>query len=185
MRLDGQHRHSRRLAPHSIVIARTHAKRISTMRQICVERRPPRPCIHPVAVESLQLVSVLHLLRRHKTQPRIVEFVVAVPWRHPQVFHRSLRCIIHAHSLNRDLRRYTIHRHVFRIDPRNPLQRRKPQRPIAQTHGCRMAAAAAFADAHPIRHAKAHHLRSRPALRHAIEIVASRTIHAGVRANPQ
>ncbi len=185
MRLNRQLRSCCRCAPNSIVVARNHAKRKRPVGQIRVVRRPPRPRVHPSPIESFQLISILHLLRGYKAQTRVVELVVAVPRFDLQSCDRLLRHIVHTHPLQGHFRRHTIHRHVFRIDARNPFQRCKPQRPVLQPQCRRMPTAAALADAHPIRHPKAQNFRSLSAVRHAIQTIAAHPIHAGIRANPQ
>ncbi len=63
-----------RRVPESIVIGGLHAKRVSSRRNVRVVGGAPRSGIGPAVVEALEHVAVAHFLRRHKTQPRVVEF---------------------------------------------------------------------------------------------------------------
>ena len=60
--------------PHPVIVGRQHPETVVAGGQVGVKGGPPVAGLDPAAVEALQLVPVLHLLRGHKAQPRILEF---------------------------------------------------------------------------------------------------------------
>ncbi len=88
--------------PDPVVVGRQHPEAVAARGEIGVKGRAPGPGFDPVAVKALQLVAVLHLLRRHKAEARVLKFQPAGAWLDGQLLIsatniQAAHLIVHQH----------------------------------------------------------------------------------------
>ena len=118
--------------------------------QVGVEGCPARACLDPAAVEALELVTILDLLRGHIAQARILKFEPVSARLDGQLAVQATNLVIDQNLFNFDRRGHTVFRRVCGINEADPIEGSEPQASVRQFPGRRVAASAALADVHAV-----------------------------------
>ena len=122
------------LVPHAAVVARRDAEAVIAGTKIVVERLAARADVLPVTILALELVAEPHLLRRDKTERRVVDLQIARQRGQAEVrICEGIRIVglaVGDDLLDMHGRRKTVERQAARIHDADAGRANEPQSPI-------------------------------------------------------